>query len=304
MVELIQSMQDRGLTRGVLALKQRRTVTAGKTKNFVVPVLGVEDSLEAIASGAAQLGALPVAEAVAELPAASAPAIEAPAYATDDEVIEAELVDDDTVTKAKAKQAIHRAVGRDNDRALALWEREFPDDPDEVTRDALDAALATIQAPDPDGPGGGSPVPMAGEGEELAPAEQSATDGQPSDSPPDAEGGAVPSPPSAEGEIEASTRRRMFALVGELVPPMKNLSAAANEELSKTWLLALARAIDGADYTSRTELTDLAARKVILACESISSGEATYEDFVEGRRRITVRATGALVLQRPKGAAA
>lgn len=61
MVGLIQSLQERGLQRGVLALKHRRSVTAGETHKFIVPVLGVDDTLEALAAGAARLGALPAA---------------------------------------------------------------------------------------------------------------------------------------------------------------------------------------------------------------------------------------------------
>jgi hypothetical protein len=59
MVDLIQSLQERGLTRGVLALKHRRSVTAGETHKFIVPVLGVDETLDALAAGAAQVGALP-----------------------------------------------------------------------------------------------------------------------------------------------------------------------------------------------------------------------------------------------------
>lgn len=59
MVDLIQSLQERGLTRGVLALKHRRSVTAGETHKFIVPVLGVDETVEALAAGSARLGALP-----------------------------------------------------------------------------------------------------------------------------------------------------------------------------------------------------------------------------------------------------
>jgi hypothetical protein len=59
MVDLIQSLQERGLTRGVLALKHRRSVVAGETHKFIVPVLGVDETLDALAAGAAQVGALP-----------------------------------------------------------------------------------------------------------------------------------------------------------------------------------------------------------------------------------------------------
>lgn len=61
MVDLVASLQDRGLTRALLALEQRKQVTGGQTRRFTVPVLRVADSLDAIASGAMQVGAGSVA---------------------------------------------------------------------------------------------------------------------------------------------------------------------------------------------------------------------------------------------------
>lgn len=58
MVDLILGLQDRGLTRGILALKHRKTVTAGQTHRFIVPVLGVDETIEALAAGTAQVGSL------------------------------------------------------------------------------------------------------------------------------------------------------------------------------------------------------------------------------------------------------
>lgn len=49
MVELIRSLQDRGLTRGLLRIESRRQVTAGETRQFKVPVLGIDASVEALA---------------------------------------------------------------------------------------------------------------------------------------------------------------------------------------------------------------------------------------------------------------
>lgn len=59
MVDLIQSLQQQGLTKGVLALKHRRSTQAGETHRFIVPVLGVDETVEALAAGAARLGSLP-----------------------------------------------------------------------------------------------------------------------------------------------------------------------------------------------------------------------------------------------------
>lgn len=67
MVALIQSLQERGLTRGVLALKHRRSVAAGQTRKFIVPVLGIDENIEALAAGGARVGALPSADVMGEL---------------------------------------------------------------------------------------------------------------------------------------------------------------------------------------------------------------------------------------------
>jgi hypothetical protein len=99
MVDLIQSLQERGLTRGLLALKHRRSVAAGETHRYIVPVLGVDETLNALASGQAQVGSLP--SSVGELgtgdeqPYADVVVPESgPSADPDDEPVDAELVDD------------------------------------------------------------------------------------------------------------------------------------------------------------------------------------------------------------------
>lgn len=113
MVELIQSLQAKGLTRGLLRIESRRQVVAGKTRQFKVPVLGIDETVEALAAGHARLGAIGAGSSapIAELgtgtsegedhappagtdgevttpgPAAS------PSAALDDEVIDAEIVE-------------------------------------------------------------------------------------------------------------------------------------------------------------------------------------------------------------------
>lgn len=82
MVELVQSQQGNGLSYAVLAIKPRRTVTNGQTKRFLVPQLGIPQSLEELAAGMTRLGALPATEA---------PALEA--GEPDDVVVDAEIVD-------------------------------------------------------------------------------------------------------------------------------------------------------------------------------------------------------------------
>lgn len=100
MVDMIQAMQGRGLSYATLGIKARRSVVAGKTKQFNVPVLGVGASIEQLAAGAARLGALPSAAVppVAELESgetAAPPAAVAPPAVVDDApaVIDAVIVE-------------------------------------------------------------------------------------------------------------------------------------------------------------------------------------------------------------------
>lgn len=111
MVDLIQSQQTQGLSYGILRLEWRRSVVAGQTNVYAVPVLGVPLSIEALAAGATRLGAIGPASSTPELteggehPATDgqAPSAEPPLppAALDDEICEAEVVeDDDQVTLA------------------------------------------------------------------------------------------------------------------------------------------------------------------------------------------------------------
>lgn len=122
MVEAIQSLQAKGLTRGVLRIDSRTQVLAGVTRHFKVPVLGVDATADELAAGQASIGAAtPVAiapVAVAEIEAGGTPrgepsgAVDTPASASlppetgggdgppaapslDDDVVDAELVDED-----------------------------------------------------------------------------------------------------------------------------------------------------------------------------------------------------------------
>lgn len=130
MVDLIQSLQERGLTRGVLALKHRRSVIAGETHKFIVPVLGVDETMEALAAGAAQVGALPPSTTAGELERGSdsgadpseadgAAADVSPAAASnsDDDIVDAELVDQPSRTEpleSAEPEVIGRLVERMN----------------------------------------------------------------------------------------------------------------------------------------------------------------------------------------------
>lgn len=86
MVELIQTLQSRGIQRAILRVERREQRIAGRTNKFVVPVLGLDSSVEELAAGSAALGE--VAPAPAEVRAIT--------VGSDDEIVDAELVDDET----------------------------------------------------------------------------------------------------------------------------------------------------------------------------------------------------------------
>ena len=68
MVEAIQALQSKGLTRGVLRVDSRTQVLAGVTRKFKVPVLGVDATADELASGQASFGALPAPPTAALAP--------------------------------------------------------------------------------------------------------------------------------------------------------------------------------------------------------------------------------------------
>lgn len=102
MVDLIQSLQERGLTRGLLAIEARKNVTAGQTHRFTIPVLRVADTFDNVLAGAARVGALPTPQSES-VPALEAAQDEGPAVADtqppDDEPAEAEFVADASVVE-------------------------------------------------------------------------------------------------------------------------------------------------------------------------------------------------------------
>lgn len=118
MVEAIQALQAKGLTRGVLRIDSRTQVLAGVTRHFKVPVLGVDATADELASGRATVGALgagaptPTVAAVGEIEAGEAPrgdpngAADTPAPVPPppeaDDVVDAEIVDDDPLDLLRA----------------------------------------------------------------------------------------------------------------------------------------------------------------------------------------------------------
>lgn len=87
MVATVQALQQRGFTRALLALDRRSEVKGGQTRNYVVPVVRSEYTVNEIVAGEASLGALASPEAAQPLALPPAPLL-------DDQVAEAELIDD------------------------------------------------------------------------------------------------------------------------------------------------------------------------------------------------------------------
>lgn len=132
MVTLLEQMQGRGLTVGVLRLTHRRKIVAGQTRNFPVPVLALEQSLDALAAGearyVAEVGAGgsapalgPSTEGAREAEGDSA-VVESSGSPVDgdDEIVDAEIVDDrtladvipDGITDAQALMAARNVFKR------------------------------------------------------------------------------------------------------------------------------------------------------------------------------------------------
>lgn len=97
MVSLVQSLGP-GLARAVLRIEPRRGTYGGKTRQFKVPVLGMDASVEELASGAARVGQLGTGSSVPALAAGSGETVrdEGPAVSPDDEIVDAEIVDEPT----------------------------------------------------------------------------------------------------------------------------------------------------------------------------------------------------------------
>jgi len=137
MVDAIQSLQAKGLTRGVLRVDSRTQTIAGVTRHFKVPVLGVDATADELASGQATLGlgsgaapalATPQVAAIeaggTPTPrephgAADPPASVSPPPEPDDDVIDAEIVgDDDDDMLALLRTAIEQAPRMTESKAL------------------------------------------------------------------------------------------------------------------------------------------------------------------------------------------
>lgn len=102
MVALIQSLQERGLTRAALGIEPRRSVRHGKTRRFTIPVLRVPETLDGLAAGSARVAPLAPVERP-ELSAAAQTAIDTAATVEDEVEVVANA--DDLVVDAEVVEA-------------------------------------------------------------------------------------------------------------------------------------------------------------------------------------------------------
>lgn len=112
MVETIQTLQNRGFARAVLALERRTEVSKGQTRNFVVPVLRTDHTVNEIVGGANALGALAPPVATTPLALPSMPLL-------DEQIAEAEIVD------SADAEIIEETVGSAPWRRIAIKCREL-----------------------------------------------------------------------------------------------------------------------------------------------------------------------------------
>ena len=144
MVDMIHQAQGEGLQYALLSIKPRQSVSGGQTRKFMVPVLGLSASVEQLAAGGTRLSALPTADL-------EAPAIPA-SVDLDDEIVDAELVDDgpsaarpapvQVIAKADADLLTERMKNADDPtEAKKAWKDRFGVWPSALPIDQLDAAL-------------------------------------------------------------------------------------------------------------------------------------------------------------------
>lgn len=313
MVEMVQSLQDRGIVRAVLGLKPHRQVLAGVTREFLVPVLGVDATLEELAAGQASVAALPAPAPAAETPVAIgqgampdaemqhdfAAEVAAEQGLVDDEIVDAEIVEDSTENAGTdARDAApdtgaagghpaasgastdledladlmdDRGLGRNtvrkvyNEHARRLGQPTAARFDDIAPGPVLDAAYAEMAGDEPDPPtSGGAPAPQADE---------------PSDG----------DPPSPSGGEPASREQTQQALIMRIQKGVK--SSRERQDAARHALVAYVTEgrTESSREASKSEL--LHAHRVLDACE-------------RGEMELHLRATGEYVVRRVRGAAA
>ncbi len=159
MVDAIQSMQAKGLTRGVLRVDSRTQTIAGVTRHFKVPVLGVDATADELASGQATFGALsagaptPIAAAaVGEIEAGGTPTPREPHGAADPPASVSPPPENDDDTLDLLRRAIEgtprmteaRAVKRARDIAQEMGLQKLPTDFESLPK--FPAVLAALAA--------------------------------------------------------------------------------------------------------------------------------------------------------------
>lgn len=126
-VDLVLAVQGRGFSQGLLSIGFRTRKVRGKTKQFVVPQLSLPDSIAALAAGDLRMSAIGKVREIGEqlrpeLEAAQAdrgPACDW--YDDDDEVVDGELVEDESTDH---ELAVAYADGPPDVQAAALAETE------------------------------------------------------------------------------------------------------------------------------------------------------------------------------------
>lgn len=125
MVAAIQSFTARGFVRAYLGVRQETKIEAGKKKEFIVPYLRMDTSVQQALDGAAGLAALPVGSQSNHSPIPAAE-IEAPK----------------TMSAAEAKHRLLAALDGDTKAAQGLW-TEW-----KATRFGPDCELVTVNVAD------------------------------------------------------------------------------------------------------------------------------------------------------------
>lgn len=159
MVDAIQSLQSKGLTRGVLRVDSRTQTIAGVTRHFKVPVLGVDATADELAAGQATFGAVgagaPVAittPAVAQIEAGGTPTPRDPHGAGDPpasvspppEIVDAVIVDDGAPGGETERSGTAAAVPADGPQQAAP--SGTPDDTLDLLRQAVAQAPRMTEA--------------------------------------------------------------------------------------------------------------------------------------------------------------
>ena len=126
-VRTLEHLQGEGLTMGLLRLERRQS--SGGSKRYVVPVLGLAESLEGLIAGRARLAALPSPAGGEQGTSGSVPQL--PPASPDDEVVEAELLDEDDPALVVSPR--EKALQLKAARSKAILEgREPPSSWDEI----------------------------------------------------------------------------------------------------------------------------------------------------------------------------